>query len=136
MKRYFIVSIASGLYFGVMDGLINANPLAVKLYAVYQPILRSSINAPAGIFIDLVYGFILAGIFLMLYRSLPGKSGLMKGLNYGLLIWLFRVVMSAASSWMIFNVPPATLLYGLLAGLAEMLLLGVLYGLTLKPQSS
>lgn len=33
--RYVIVSIVSGLLFGLMDGLINANPLAVKLYVQY-----------------------------------------------------------------------------------------------------
>jgi len=32
-----------------------------------------------------------------------------------------------------FRVPVATLLYGLAAGLLEMLALGVLYGLTLTP---
>ncbi len=116
----------------LMDGLINANPLAIKLYEIYQPIARTSINAPAGIMIDLFYGFALAAIFILLYNSLPGKSGLMKGISYGLLLWFFRVVMSAASSWMMFNIPPAILLYGLLAGLGEMLLLGVLYGLTLR----
>jgi len=34
-----------------------------------------------------------------------------------------------------FNVPLATLLYSLIAGLSEMLILDVLYGLTLKPAS-
>jgi ethanolamine ammonia-lyase large subunit len=38
MNRYIIiVSIASGILFGVMDGLINANPLAQRLYEVYKP---------------------------------------------------------------------------------------------------
>ena len=129
--RYIIVSVISGLLFGVMDGLPNANPLAVKLYAVYQPIMRGAINAPAGILIDLLYGFAMAAIFILLYKALPGKSGLMKGLNYGLLIWFFRVVMAAASSWMMFNLPAETLIYGLVAGLGEMVVLGLLYGLFL-----
>ena len=38
MIRYIIVSIASGVLFGAMDGLINANPLAQRLYEVYKPI--------------------------------------------------------------------------------------------------
>jgi hypothetical protein len=48
------------------------------------------------------------------------------------LAWLFRVVMSAASQWVMFNVPAQALLYSVGAGLGEMLILGVLYGLTLK----
>ena len=133
MRRYVLVSIISGILFGILDGLINANPLAQKLLAVYQPIAKESLNLPAGIIIDLAYGFIMAGIFLLLYRSLPGESGLVKGISFGLLAWFFRVAMSVISSWMTYEIPQATLLYQLLAGLGEMLVLGILYGLTLKP---
>jgi len=34
---------------------------------------------------------------------------------------------------MMFNVPIGALVYTLVAGLGEMLILGILYGLTLKP---
>ena len=83
MIRYIIVSISGGVLFGIMDGLINANPLARKLFEVYKPIARKAINAPAGIVIDLVYGFVMAGVFLLLYKSLPGGSGLLKGISFG-----------------------------------------------------
>lgn len=131
MTRYIIVSIASGILFGLMDGVINANPLAQRYYAVYKPIARTSINPLAGIVIDLVYGFVMAGVFLLLYQSLPGATGLVKGVSFALLAWFFRVVMNAASQWMMFKVPVETLLYSVATGLAEMLILGVLYGLTL-----
>jgi len=133
VTRYIVVSIASGVLFGILDGLINANPLAQRLYAVYKPIARASVNFLAGIVIDLVYGFVLAGVFLLLHQSLPGQSGLVKGLSFALLAWFFRVVMSVASSWMMFEVPARALLYTLVAGLGEMLILGVVYGLALTP---
>jgi len=41
--------------------------------------------------------------------------------------------MYTASQWVMFNVPGKALLYSLVTGLGEMLILGVLYGLTLKP---
>ena len=135
MTSYVIVSLISGVLFGVLDGLINANPIAVKLYKAYRPIAKTSVNFIAGIIIDLAYGFILAGLFLLLYPSLPGGSGLAKGVSYALLVWFFRVVMSVASQWMMYNVPLKTLLYTLLAGLGEMLILGILYGLALHPLS-
>ncbi len=133
MIRYIIVSIVSGILFGVLDGVINANPLAQRLYDAYKPIAKTSLNVPVGIAIDLVYGFVMAGVFLLLYKSLPGEIGLVKGLSFALLIWFFRVVMGVASQWMMFNVSVPTLLYTLFAGLGEMLVLGALYGLTLKP---
>ena len=134
MIRYIVVSVVGGILFGVLDGLINANPLAQSLYRVYQPIARPSIDPVAGILIDLVYGFVMAGVFLLLYTSLPGATGLVKGLSFACLVWFFRVVMYVASQWVMFNVPGEALLYSLVAGLGEMLILGVLYGLTLKPE--
>ena len=133
MANYFIVSIASGILFAILDGLINANPLAVRLFEWYKPIARESVNFVAGILIDLAYGFILAGTFLLLDEGLPGETGLVKGLSYAVLIWFFRVVMSALSQWMMFKVPAKSLIYSLLAGLGEMLVLGILYGLALHP---
>lgn len=133
MIRYTIVSIVSGFLFGIMDGLINANPLAQRLYEVYKPIARTSINVFAGTIIDLVYGFIMAGVFLLLYKSLPGKNGIVKGMSFAFLIWFFRVFMYTASQWMMYNISLEASLYSLIAGLCEMLILGVLYGLTLKP---
>ena len=133
MIGYILVSVVSGILFGILDGVINANPLAQRLYAVFKPIARTSINPLAGIVIDLAYGFIMAWVFLLLYRSLPGETGLAKGVSFALLVWFFRVIMQAASQWVMFNVPLEALLYSLVAGLGEMLVLGVLYGLTLKP---
>ena len=133
MIRYIIVSVVGGILFGAMDTLINANPLAQRLYEVYKPIAKESINVPAGVVIDLVYGFVMAGVFLLLYKSLPGEAGLLKGISLAFLVWFFRVVMYVASEWMTINVPINALIYRLLTGLGEMLILGILYGLTLKP---
>ncbi len=133
MATYLIVSVISGILFGVLDGLINANPLVSSLYEVYKPIAKTSINIPAGMVIDLIYGFVMAGAFLVLYASLPGEIGLIKGISFAVLVWFFRVVMYVASQWMMFNIPTGALLYTLLAGLGEMLILGILYGLTLRP---
>jgi hypothetical protein len=133
MTKYALVSVASGILFGVLDGLINANPMAQRLYAAYKPIAKTSINPVVGIAIDLIYGFVMAGVFLVLYQSLPGEAGIVKGISFALGIWFFRVVMYVATQWMMFNVPVTTLLYALIAGLGEMLILGILYGLVLKP---
>ncbi len=135
MVNYIIVSVISGVLFGVLDGLINANPLAQRLYQVFKPIARTSLNAPAAIAIDLIYGFAMAGVFMLLYTNLPGEMGVLKGMSYAILIWFFRVVMYVASQWVMFKVPVTALLYTLITGLGEMLVLGGLYGLTLEPLS-
>jgi hypothetical protein len=133
MTSYIIVSVISGILFGILDGLINANPMANKLFEVYKPIAKTSLNLVGGIIIDLAYGFILAALFLLVYPSLPGDVGFVKGVSFALIAWFFRVAMSVASQWMMYKVPLKTLLYSLFTGLGEMLILGILYGLTLQP---
>ena len=136
MSGFIIISISSGILFAILDGVINANPLAQRLYQVYKPIAKTAIHPLAGIVIDLLFGFIMAAIFLLLYNSLPGKTGFIKGMSFAVMVWFFRVVMYVASQWMMFIVPIKTLVYSLGAGLGEMLILGMLYGLTLKPMIS
>ncbi len=132
MVRYVIAGLLSGILFGVMDGAINGNALAQKLFAFYRPISRQSMNIAAGLVIDLAFGFIMAGIFLVLYNSLPGRSWFPKGVSFALLVWFFRVVMNVASQALMFKVPFPALLYSLGAGLLEMLILGMVYGLVLR----
>lgn len=132
MLRFFSVSIISGLLFAFVDGLINANPLAQKLMECYKPIAKSTINIPVGIVIDLFYGFVMCGIFLLIYKSLPGNP-FTKGVIYGLIIWFFRVLMMVFSTYMTQQVPVKTLVYILMTGLAEVLIIGIFYGLTIKP---
>jgi hypothetical protein len=131
MTIYIIVSIISGIVFGILDGLINANPLATKLFEVYKPISKNSVNIALGMIIDLAYGFILAALFILIYLSLPGEIGLVKGVSFAIMVWFLRVVMNVASQWMMYKVPLKALLYTLFAGLGEMLILGILYGLAL-----
>ena len=76
MTTYIIVSIISGIVFGVLDGFINANPLAVRLFEIYKPIAKTSVNFVVGMIIDLAYGFILAALFLLVSPSLPGEISL------------------------------------------------------------
>ena len=132
--RYTLVSVAGGALFAVMDALINGNTLAQRLYEIYAPIARTTVNVTAGFLMDLFFGFALAAIFSLLYESLPGSSGLAKGASFAVIVWFLRVVMYAASQWMVLNIPAETLLYVLATGLGEMLVLGAVFGLALKPQ--
>lgn len=110
MATYFVVSIASGILFGLLDGLMNMNPFGQRLFQAYQAIAKMSINIPAGLIIDPIYGFVLGGLLLLLYPSLPGDARILKGISFAVLVWFLRVDMCAVSQWMMFKVPIAALL--------------------------
>ena len=132
MTRIIIVGLGVGVLFGVLDGLIHGLPQAAHFFEVYAPIARPGINVVAGVGIDLLWGVIMAAIFVLLRPSLPGRSGLAKGLSFGLITWFFRVAMGVASSWMMYQVPVATLAYVAVSGLVEMLLIGAVLGVALR----
>lgn len=79
---------------------------------------------------DLVYGVVIAGLFVMLADRLPGDTGIAKGIALGVVVWFVRVL-RATSAWVANETPRRTLSIGLALGLAEMLLIGVVLGLLL-----
>jgi len=119
-----------GLAFAALDGVLNANPIAQRLYGLYKPILRESVNAPLGVALDLFFGVIMAVLFVLLAPALPGGR-LMKGAAFGMLAWFFRVAMGVAAQLVMFRIPPLALLYSLATGAVEMVALGILCGLAL-----
>ncbi|HYG57837.1 MAG TPA: hypothetical protein VD902_07205 [Symbiobacteriaceae bacterium] len=133
MSRILLVGLGSGALFAMMDGLINANPMGVRAMAAYRPVARASVNIIAGVGIDLVYGVVLAALFVSIFHSLPGSTGLVKGLAFAAMVWFLRVVMATLSQWMIVNLSAGAVAYMLVSGLAELLILGVLYGAVLHP---
>jgi hypothetical protein len=132
MLRVVIVGITSGIFLWILEAIINVNPYAQNLYKVFKPILKTTLNLPLNLLIYLVYGFGLVSIYLILYNSLPGGIGIVKGMSFALFIWFFRGFMSITAQWLTFNVPTKALVYAAITGLCETLLLGIYYGLTLK----
>ena len=137
MVRQMVVGLAAGVVFLILDGVINANPLAQRLYAAYQPIARPSVNALAGSAVDLAYGVILAALFVILRASLPGRTSLAKGLSFGLIVWFLRVFMRVAGEWVTTTVPASTHAYTLVAGLVQVLVVATIIALLLpEPHAS
>jgi hypothetical protein len=132
MVTFLIAGLAAGLIFVLMDFVLNVNPLAMRLSEPFRPIARTRMPLAGAVIIDLLCGLAMAGIFLLLRPALPGGCILGVGISFGLVAWFFRVLMSALSQWVMFNVPRTTLLYSILAGLLEMVALGVFYALALS----
>lgn len=122
MLRHALVGLVAGVVFLALDGVLNANPLAQRLYAVYQPIARPTVNALVGSVVDLAYGVILTALFATLRPSLPGHTNLMKALSFGAVVWFLRVFMRVAGEWVTTIVPAPVHAYTLLAGLVQVLI--------------
>ena len=130
--RYVFVSWACGILYWILDGIIVMNPYARKLYQAYRSNVKIAFNLPKSFVVYLIYGFAMSGIFLVLYKSLPGKKGVVKGISFGLLAWYFRGFTALMSQWILSTATLQTMAYGAITGVCEALILGILLGLTLK----
>jgi hypothetical protein len=136
MLRQILVGLAAGVAFLILDGLLNANPLAQQLYAAYRPIARSGVNALAGSAIDLVYGIALAWLFTTLRASLPGHSSIAKALSFGLIVWFLRICMRVGGEWVTTVVPVRAHAYTLAAGLVQALIVAGIIAWLLPPRAA
>ena len=133
MTRYVFASLGAGVLFLLLDGFLNVNPLAQRVHRAYGAIARKSMNLALAVAIDIAYGFIIAGLYLLLYQALPGTPGLVRTLSFAIILWILRDVMAALGHWVMFDVPASSHLYDIVAGLIEMLAISLFCAATLRP---
>lgn len=82
-------------------------------------------NIVAGIVFDIINGFILVVVYKILYDGIPDENW-RKGLNYGIIVGLFRVLMMAFSTFVMYDVPLELIITSLAAGYIEIVVLCIL----------
>lgn len=132
MTKFIIISVVSGLILGVIDFLFSNEDLSEGLSGFFRQFSESAREAAACIGINLALGFGMTGIFLLMKKSLPGFVIVM---GFALAVWFFRVMMFFIRQWMTFKASANDLAYVFIAGVSQMITLGILYDLTLKPLS-
>jgi hypothetical protein len=123
--RLVFAGIAASILFLILDAALGmlGGWIGARLFGLpsTQPEGIESKMA-AGLVFELVNGFLLAAIYALFYRCLPG-AGWVKGLSYGLLVWGLRVVMWAFSTYMMTDMSPVAISITVGTGLVEMLVI-------------
>lgn len=124
-KKILACGIITGVLFSVFDMLIAIS--TSPMFSPYSdlPIWKTSPNILAGLIFDLINGFILAAVYTIVYNGIPG-FGWKKGLNYGVFVGLFRVVMSSFSTIVMYNIPLTLVITSLITGYFEIIILCVI----------
>jgi hypothetical protein len=115
--------------FGVAGGLIAQ---AVFGLPAGQP---DGAKMTAGLLFELINGFMLVAIYVVINGSLPGK-GWKKGISYGLIVWGLRVVMWAFSTYMMTDMSPILIGISVVTGLVEVLILCVVVAAIYKVEET
>jgi len=124
-KRLIAAGIAASLLFlvldalfGVLSGIIGATVFGIP--ATQPPMNKQTL----GLLFELINGFMLAVIYAIIHRALPGQ-GWRKGLSFGLIVWGLRVVMWAFTTYMLTDMSPIMIGLAVFTGLIEMLIICV-----------
>lgn len=134
VRRIVIGGIFIGLLLlisGVVAGFFSVSVFKMPIFVSDSTLWRQEFSPYLSVSLDIIYGIILAGLFNLLYISIPGE-GIMKGISFGLIIWFFKTVMAMGSIRVMFNVSDKVLLYWTFSGLLEMLVIGTILGIFYK----
>jgi len=128
VKKIILCGIITGALFLVLDVLIAITTSPILSPYANLPIWKNSPDIAAGTLFDLINGFILAGVYSEIYNGIPGSSW-KKGLNYGIIIGLFRVLMGAFSTFVMYEVPQTVVITTFVASYIEIIILCVVLAL-------
>jgi hypothetical protein len=78
-------------------------------------------------------GALAALMFTYIFVKGRENKGISEGVRFGIIIWLFVNVPMGASMWAMFPIPYMTIARGLLFGLLETLIAGILVAVIYKP---
>ena len=81
---------------------------------------------------NFVIGFIFTLIFMWIYKGLPGRNSLQKGVYFGLIIWILGTLPGMISTHMFSNMFPIVVSYTTLTTLIRLLSTGVIVSLVYK----
>jgi len=124
-KKILLCGVITSVLFLIFDMLIGIS--TSPIFSPYSdlPIWKIPPNILAGLVFDLINGFILVLVYGTIYKGIPG-FGWKKGLNYGVIVGLFRVVMMSFSMIVMYNVPLILVFTSLITGFIEIVLLCII----------
>jgi hypothetical protein len=132
--RLLIAGVVASVLFLVLDAAMGmlGGLIGARLFGLpsTQPEGIES-KMIAGLVFELINGFMLAVIYAVIHKCLPG-AGWVKGLSYGLLVWGLRVLMWAFSTYMMTAMSPIAISITVVTGFIEVLIIGVAISLVYR----
>ena len=125
LKSILLCGIVTGALFILFDMLIAMATSQIFSSYFELEIWKTPPNITAGLVFDLINGFIIVAVYMVIYNGIPG-SGWQKGINYGIIVGLFRVVMTSFSSIVMYNIPLILVVTSLITGYIEIVILCVI----------
>lgn len=132
--------LVSGIVFVILSEVINTITAVFTMgyytnpayFQLWSKLMMPTSGPPTllfytvSIFLTLLIGVIFAWVYSLLRQSIPGKNSI-KGIYYGLILFLVSGLPFATTTYLLFAVPVFLLLYWTLSSLIIYLLSGIAF---------
>jgi hypothetical protein len=129
-KRFWVASLVTFVVVQAMDFVIDEvfmKSANESLKSLWRPDMMSRM------WVMYLVGVLVALLFTFIFIKGREGKGISEGVRYGIIIWLFVNVPMGASMWVLLPIPYMIIFRGLLFGLLEMLVAGILVAVIYKP---
>ena len=117
-------------------GFLVYGMLIAHEYAPYSAVYRSSEEAQSHLPLGLAGIFIAILVAAIIYaKGYEGKSGLVEGARFGLLLGIFVLCYSVGTNYATLNISARLALVQALVAIPEWILVGIAIGLVYKPKT-
>jgi hypothetical protein len=129
-KRFWVAGLVTYVVVQAMDFVINEvfmKSANESLKNLWRPDMMSRM------WVMYVIGVLVAFLFTYIFIKGREGKGITEGVRYGIIIWLFVSVPMSVSMWVLLPIPYMIIFRGLMFGLLEMLVAGILVAVIYKP---
>ena len=129
-KRFLVASLVVYVVVQAMDFVVNTvfmKSANESLKSLWRPDMMSRM------WVMYLVGALAALLFTYVFIKGREGKGISEGVRFGIIIWLFVNVPWGASMWVLLPIPYMIIFRGLLFGLLEMLVAGILVAVIYKP---
>lgn len=127
VKRMLIAGVVSRMA-GTILGIVTCGGIFNWVYALEPTDIWKPMAGPPPIWFNvasLALGIILALIYALLYRGIPGR-GIVKGLVFGLFVWLVGTVPGMLATYTFMRIATGVVIYWTIQGLVVLLVEGII----------
>jgi len=125
--KIFIAAIAVTL-FDMVVAMLTCCSLFKWVYTLEPTFVWKPFQAPSPLFYvgSFMLTFILADVYVILRKGIPGSNKYLRGLNYGLCVWAVGVLPGMFALYSFMTVNPTVVVYWTLLGVIQIPLEGLI----------
>jgi hypothetical protein len=128
MGKILIAALAVSV-FGAIFAAVTCGGIFNWVYKLEPTNVWKPMDGPPGFVYyigSLLFNIIIAFVYVLLRKGIPGKNKLAKGLIFGLCVWAVGVLPGMFATYYFMTVATGVVVYWALIGLVELLLKGLI----------